>query len=394
MAIAAASLWGPTATPRARSTNFEGSHYKRLIENYGDVPCDDPELIPKAVRAFFEILGQTHDVEKLDSAKKIAGHIAGRMGSGLLLRDFGMVGVGMIPIYGGLGALVGLGSGIANAVSGQVERRVHHRASDGEAGSLVRLSHIAVQEVNDYYNKQMVTGSDAVFADLRRQNQDLSTLQKNRFKAMLQSAAAWSLPEKTIFQGSERELCWLVNYALDNDFEDLIQAALPLIRGFTKFCGVDRISFTHLAPHSLPDPDADGIRRVYRGGGFDESHCDFFVEGKDYRNPGFVATSFSQSKARDFMIMAESKGFPAIEWTFEVEDGCMHAMYLEGVYSTVLGERELTLGPYAWVRVKKVRWSTRGNPAATTHSTPHRITLQVFKDNLLAPPNLPLSPWR
>ena len=37
----------------------------------------------------------------------------------------------------------------------------------------------------------------------------------------------------------------------------------------------------------------------YRGGGFDDQYRSFFIKGRKYRQPGFVATSFSRDVARE-----------------------------------------------------------------------------------------------
>ena len=42
--------------------------------------------------------------------------------------------------------------------------------------------------------------------------------------------------------------------------------------------------------------------QIFRGGGFDDSFRGFFTVGKQYRVPGFLATSFSRSKAEEFLF--------------------------------------------------------------------------------------------
>merc|ERR1712232_400740 len=129
----------------------------------------------------------------------------------------------------------------------------------------------------------------------------------------------------------------------------------------------------HLSPHTLPPPDpVDGARRTYRGGGMNETFCDFFVKDLDFRFPGFEASSFDRSVARDvFMRNATAKGFAAVELIFEVEDGCMHCMFLEPKYSLVATESELLLAPYTWCTVLSVQWGVRGDPSVTNFNNPH-----------------------
>ena len=44
------------------------------------------------------------------------------------------------------------------------------------------------------------------------------------------------------------------------------------------------------------------------GGGFDDAHRGFFTVGKKYRVPGFLATSFSEDKAEEFLYRAHVEG--------------------------------------------------------------------------------------
>ena len=73
---------------------------------------------------------------------------------------------------------------------------------------------------------------------------------------------------------------------------------------------------------SLPFPPGGD---TYRGGGFDDAHRDFFTVGKQYRVPGFLATSFSKAKAEEFQRRAEkptSPGGPrrqSVLWTVHVD---------------------------------------------------------------------------
>jgi hypothetical protein len=65
--------------------------------------------------------------------------------------------------------------------------------------------------------------------------------------------------------------------------------------------------------------------KVYRGGGFDSAHRDFFCVGKQYRVPGFLATSFSEAKAQEFRFMAEALGQESILWVVHVDpEGAYH----------------------------------------------------------------------
>jgi hypothetical protein len=71
--------------------------------------------------------------------------------------------------------------------------------------------------------------------------------------------------------------------------------------------GINELCLTRCTP-------ADAVKfppggRCFRGGGFDDAHRGFFTVGKKYRVPGFLATSFSEDKAEEFLYRAhvESK---------------------------------------------------------------------------------------
>ena len=59
---------------------------------------------------------------------------------------------------------------------------------------------------------------------------------------------------------------------------------------------------------------------TYRGGGFDNAHRGFFIAGKKYRVPGFLATSFSEAKAREFIFNnATAMARQGILWVVHVD---------------------------------------------------------------------------
>ena len=82
-----------------------------------------------------------------------------------------------------------------------------------------------------------------------------------------------------------RELCALLNAALRGDDAELLAPAMPLMRGIKSLCVV-----RGARPEArLRFPPA-GV--CLRGGGLPDEHRGFFVPGRKYRVPGFLATSF------------------------------------------------------------------------------------------------------
>ena len=57
-------------------------------------------------------------------------------------------------------------------------------------------------------------------------------------------------------------------------------------------------------PNTLDAADGGGLG-TWRGGGFMNEHIPFFTVGKEYRAPGFVATSVNKQTALDFINRAE-----------------------------------------------------------------------------------------
>eukprot|EP00931_Biecheleriopsis_adriatica_P095646 TRINITY_DN6924_c0_g1_i3.p1 TRINITY_DN6924_c0_g1~~TRINITY_DN6924_c0_g1_i3.p1 ORF type:complete len:504 (-),score=103.94 TRINITY_DN6924_c0_g1_i3:81-1592(-) len=338
-----------------RKPCFENSHYKRLIDAAGDVPSDT-KAAAAGLGRYLELLCQ---FEKSFSEQA---------------QDSGMI-----------GALV-------SRLFRPPARHELRAAGQKEVEGLKSIGPTVAELAEQLLQRQLDPSSNA---DICRQHSSLLPGHRGRFEAILQSAAIWSAMEKVMFQGKKREVCWLINFALDEDDETLLEACLPFIRCLTKFCGVEReITMKHLAPHTLPPPDTDGVRRCYRGGGMNEEHCGFFQEGRDFRFPGFVASSFDKDVAVGFLRMATDNGFPAVLWILEFEEPCLHAMYLEGKYSLCGGESEMLTAPYTWCTVVKVEWGIMGDPRTTDFRQPHKVTLKVHGDNLLAPSGLPLAPWR
>ena len=142
----------------------------------------------------------------------------------------------------------------------------------------------------------------------------------------------------------------------------------------------------------------------WRGGGFDDQFRPFFTVGKQYRVPGFLATSFSQAKAMEFVRTQEAYGRQGILWTVHVDPAgeadrtkrCKHVNLVQ--HSLVPGEQEYLFTAYSIFTVRSVEWGEDG--------APHRIELDAATDNKreaeggegrwatpLDSEHLPLAPW-
>ena len=130
---------------------------------------------------------------------------------------------------------------------------------------------------------------------------------------------------------------------------------------------------------ALPFPPG-GI--THRGGGFNDDHKAFFTVGKQYRVPGFLATSFSQAKAEEFVFnQATAYGRQGVLWTVHVDPAgeadpskrCKHVNLVQPEHSLVPGEQEYLFTAYSIFTVRSVTWGVGG--------APHRIELDAASDN-------------
>ena len=112
----------------------------------------------------------------------------------------------------------------------------------------------------------------------------------------------------------------------------------------------------------------------------------FFVVGKRYRAPAFVASSFSLDVAKRFMARQSNE---PILWVLCFDRRCKHVSFIARSLSTALqAEYEFLVAPYTAFEVLAVTWAE--HPSL---DDPHRITLRVAADNRLEPEELPLTPW-
>ena len=126
---------------------------------------------------------------------------------------------------------------------------------------------------------------------------------------------------------------------------------------------------------------------TYRGGGFDDRYRDFFVAGREFRQPAFLATSFRESTADFFMSRST---MPAkVKWLVRIdpERKCRHVNLVTKRAPGVPDEQEYLFAPYSVFKVLKATWR------AGTDADPHLIELLAAPDNIGPSEKLPLAPW-
>ncbi len=173
-----------------------------------------------------------------------------------------------------------------------------------------------------------------------------------------------------------KEFCFLLNFALREDEHDLIEFAAVLVRAINQLCvTAGNVTVVH--------PPANVC---YRGGGFDDHHREFFTVGLQFRQPAYVAASFSEPVARRFMARANG---PRVLWLIRIDPvhKCDHVNLIAKAKSHVPGEEEYLFTPYSAFTVIRVEW------AAGTIDDPYIIELQAAIDNKAEKEDLPLAPW-
>ena len=174
----------------------------------------------------------------------------------------------------------------------------------------------------------------------------------------------------------EVELCSIINAILRLDYDVMVAPTAVLVRSLNRLC-VTRTRVDGTPPRFPPGG------HCWRGGGFDDSLKDFFCVGRQYRVPGFLATSFSTVKTDEFVYRAvQDGGRSGILWHVLVDPRgenefrhlCKHANYVS--HTHVAGEAEYLFAPYSVFTVVDVTWSPTPDDR-----TPHRVTLQALTDN-------------
>jgi hypothetical protein len=197
----------------------------------------------------------------------------------------------------------------------------------------------------------------------------------------------WTSVE-TMCPGHPLELCSILNAVIREDIDEQVAHAAVLVRGINQLC------VTRSRPGGIPFPPGG---ETWRGGGFDDTHRAFFAVGTLYRAPGFVASSFDQEKAFEFLYRAvHHSNRPGVLWTIRVDPRgetslryrCKQANLVMRRAPGVPDEQEYLFAPYSAFRVVEVHWEQ--NP---DDRTPHRIVVEAIIDNRDAPEDIMLAPW-
>jgi hypothetical protein len=207
-------------------------------------------------------------------------------------------------------------------------------------------------------------------------------------KAGVTAELLWTSDLKLEGVGDEhnKELCSLLNAAIRSDEERLMPSAAGLARSINSLCVV------RYAGSGRADFPVGGV--TFRGTGFDNRYRPFFDSepNKKYRVPGFLATSFSEAKAKEFAFAnGTALGRPAVLWVVHVDPRgrtdadyrCKHVNFVQ--HTLVAGELEYLFTAYSVFTVRRCVWA-EGDALS-------RIEVDAALDNLAEPEDLPLAPW-
>ena len=146
---------------------------------------------------------------------------------------------------------------------------------------------------------------------------------------------------------------------------------------------------TRPSVRSVPRPPGD---QCYRGGGFQNKYRDFFAEGRRFRQPSFLPTSFSKKTAQ--LFLARSTEESKVLWIVRIPSprddgspGCDHVNLVTKRVPGLPDEQEFLFTPYSVFTVEHAEWN------AGTTERPHVIELKAAADNKAEPDDLPLAPW-
>jgi len=171
-----------------------------------------------------------------------------------------------------------------------------------------------------------------------------------------------------------------MNYAGRTDTPRFVEPLAVLSRAINKNCVTERGPAVTASLQKHPPENV-----CFRGGGFHDDHRGFFTAGKHFRQPAYLATSFSRSVAENFIRMRG--GSDCVLWTIRIdpEHKCKHVNLV--AKTNVEGEQEYLFAPYSAFTVLSVSW----NAGSVSH--PHQIELLAAVDNKEEPEDLPLAPW-
>jgi hypothetical protein len=132
-----------------------------------------------------------------------------------------------------------------------------------------------------------------------------------------------------------QEFCSILNAVVRDDDPSLSDACAQLTRAINLMCVSARADAVH---------PADNV--CFRGGGFNDAYRAFFAEGKVFRQPAFLATSFSRSISEEFIARVPDK-YPKVLWLVRIDSvhKCLHVNLVTKRVPGLPDEKEYLFAP-------------------------------------------------
>lgn len=173
-----------------------------------------------------------------------------------------------------------------------------------------------------------------------------------------------------------REFCFILNELLREDAEDMVVTLGKVCRAINELCVTAGRGVPAVHPPNFV---------CYRGAGFDDKWRSFFVAGRKYRQPAYLATSFCRDVAEGFLWRSV---LPCkILWIVHIDPSlkCVHVNLVR--QSNVDGEEEYLFAPYSAFTVLSAKWGVG------TNEDPHMVELAAAPDNRTVREDLDLAPY-
>lgn len=187
-------------------------------------------------------------------------------------------------------------------------------------------------------------------------------------------------------EGLRVQFCNILNFVLRQDSGESLRHAVVFTRALTSHL-VNRNRGQQNASLMWPNDSLS-----HRGTNIPRAELGFFEKDKPYRVPMFLATSFCEAKAFDFLHRQPRGDQVPVHFKFVIDPvrKCDHAVYLEGM-SLLHDEHELLFAPYSAFTVLSVN-IPEGN---ITWDQPVVIEIKVAPNNKSGsvPDDLPLATW-
>jgi len=263
-----------------------------------------------------------------------------------------------------------------------------------------------MKSINDaLVNHRTQKLTEAILQQLKRQSQSPSQdgMQAAQESNVVSRVAAMAIQlwssDIALELGNERFSFFkmLNRFTLSEDSKELFECGgINLIKAIKRNIVTDRVQPAMLREEddgkkgkkSEKEEEEKAIKLFFRGGSVPFEMAGFFIPGKVFRFPVFLASSCKKEVALDFALKVDTQ--ERTLWKISSPDGCMHFKALQE-NALLPHEEEFLFPPYSAFRVKSNRRETIQHSSKIMHL--RIICLEALADNT-APDaqNVPTAP--